>query len=126
MSIYNKAHCYAGEFLGTLSGTVYTLDGVADCMPIGTLTTDAVDFSDFRNIGVLVTCNNVTTAIEGKYQVSFDNSAWIDGAGTVLALDNNEQHVVPSENPIRYLRLWLANGMEAETATVKAFWFAKS
>lgn len=125
MSIENKPYSATGLFAGTVSGTRYVLNGDADCLPAeGTFTTEEVDFCDFKNVGILLTCGSYGTSIEGKYEKSFDASSWLDGAGTVLALDNNSQHIVPSENPIRFLRMTLVNPM-ANTATVKAFWFAK-
>lgn len=104
----------------TTDGT-YTLDGSADCFPVNTtITGKAIDCGWASEISIHTKCNDVTTALTCKYEISIDGTEWIDGLVAIANLDNNEIMTVVTDTAVNFIRVVITSTMAAETATVLA------
>jgi len=102
----------------TATDDTNTLDGSTGCLPATTtLTSTAIDVSEFRDFELYIKCPDVVTAMTADYQTSPDNSNWFAGEATITNLDNNSQIITPTETAIKYIRLRVtANTNAAATA----------
>ena len=97
------------------------LDGSTDSFPVNsTFTSNAIECDGYAEIAIHTKCNNVTTALTCKYEVSIDGTEWFNGLVSINDLDNNEQRTALTDIAVNFIRVVIVNAMAAEKADVLA------